>query len=166
MDEPTNDLDAETLELLESLLVDYAGTLFLVSHDRTFINNVVTHCWAFEGGTVNEYIGGYDDWVRQRPDLSAPAPARAAEKRPEAPAPVKKAAKLSFKEKQALEALPGQIEAAEAAIEALQAKLADPALYQQGAQAIAELQSELKVKEDALAADYAQWEALETKRDG
>jgi ATP-binding cassette subfamily F protein uup len=105
LDEPTNDLDAETLELLEELLLDYAGTVLLVSHDRTFLNHVVTSTLVLEGnGRVNEYVGGYDDWLRQRKPPSVT--------KPKVPAAVKsprqsdRPRKLTYKEQRELEALP------------------------------------------------------------
>src|SRR5699024_65576 len=117
MDEPTNDLDAETLELLEELVADYAGTLLLVSHDREFLDNVVTATFVMEGnGRVGEYVGGYSDWVRQRRPEPVPAAkeeaTRPAAARPE-PGP-KKPAKLSYKLARELEALPEKMEALEA----------------------------------------------------
>ena len=109
MDEPTNDLDLETLELLEELLLDYTGTLLLVSHDRAFLDNVVTSCLVFEAnGRIQEYVGGYSDWLRQR---AAPEPAPAVKPKP-APAPSPKpskpaaAGKLSYNERRELEQLP------------------------------------------------------------
>src|SRR5690606_8161214 len=139
MDEPTNDLDVETLELLEDLLADYNGTLLLVSHDRDFLDNVVTSTLVMEGdGRVGEYVGGYSDWLRQRPAPAAPkaavarpAPQPAAVATPAAsPAPAGKR-KLSYKDARELEQLPGRIEALEAELADLAAAMSDPAFYQQ-----------------------------------
>ncbi|MEJ8317167.1 ATP-binding cassette domain-containing protein [Pseudomonas oryzihabitans] len=138
LDEPTNDLDVETLELLEEVLLSFEGTVLMVSHDRAFLDNVVTSTLVFEGeGQVREYVGGYQDWLRQggSPRLlgvqtredSKPAPAKA-EPVPAAAAPAKR--KLSYKEQRELDALPGAIETAEIELEALQTAIADPGFYQ------------------------------------
>mgnify|MGYP001104387918 FL=1 len=166
MDEPTNDLDAETLELLESLLVDFTGTLFLVSHDRTFINNVVTHCWSFEDETVREYIGGYEDWLRQRPSASESSntkkPALVHTDAPKAK-PAQKKVKLSFKEQRLLESLPDTMAELEKTIEAVQTQLADPQLYQDQPDQVTVLQAELAQAEQALETAFEQWAELEDK---
>ncbi|MGA1193568.1 MAG: ATP-binding cassette domain-containing protein, partial [Kiritimatiellia bacterium] len=131
MDEPTNDLDAETLELLEDLLVEHEGTLLLVSHDRAFINNVVTSTLVFEGnGRIAEYVGGYDDWLRQRaiPAEHNGSPATATTT---APVPPEKPRKLSMKERKELEEWPARIESMEAEIKELETSLADPAFFKQ-----------------------------------
>ena len=162
MDEPTNDLDVETLELLEELLLEYEGTLLLVSHDRAFVNNVVTSTLVFEGeGTINEYVGGYDDWVRQRKE-EAPKIATSANKPP--PTSVQKPAqkKLSYKERLELEALPKKIEQMEAEQEQLHQKLADPSFYQRDADAT----EQLKNLEQQLSECYARWEQLEEAENG
>ncbi len=165
LDEPTNDLDLETLELLEELLLEYEGTLLLVSHDRELLNNVVTSTLALEAdGRVSEYAGGYDDYVRQRaaPQADAPAP------RPErAPKPVRPAEaperprRLTFKERQELDALPGQIEALEAEQGRLYREMAAPELYQQRGDEVTQATARLKAIETELADAYARWEALE-----
>jgi len=165
MDEPTNDLDVETLELLEDLLLDYAGTLLLVSHDRAFLNNVVTSCLVFEGaGRVREYVGDYDDWLRQRPTPPVPdkpdkpkTPARAAP-------PGKPAARLSYKEQRELEGLPARIEMLETEQERLQAAMADPAFYQREPGEIADAKARLERLSDELGQLYERWEALEARR--
>ena len=144
LDEPTNDLDVETLELLEEVLLSFEGTVLMVSHDRAFLDNVVTSTLVFEGeGRVREYVGGYQDWLRQggSPRLlgvqtredSKPAPAKAEPVPAAAPvaaaaAPAKR--KLSYKEQRELDALPGAIETAEIELEALQTAIADPGFYQ------------------------------------
>jgi ATP-binding cassette subfamily F protein uup len=163
MDEPTNDLDIETLELLEELLLDYPGTLFLVSHDRAFLDNVVTSCLAFEGnGRVKEYIGGYSDWLRQRsttPNARAAAPEKAAVAAPKPEA--KKAAagkKLSYKDQRELEQLPARIEQLEQEQAQLQASLADPELYRRDAAAFKTIGARAKQVEDDLAQAYVRWE--------
>jgi ATP-binding cassette subfamily F protein uup len=166
LDEPTNDLDADTLDLLEDLLAEYSGTILLVSHDRAFLNSLVTSTLVFEGdAAVNEYVGGYDDWLRQRPP--AVVPAAAVHSPPSAPAtalmpaaPVRPR-KLSYKEQREREALPARIEALEAERDALQASMTTPAFYQQGAEAIAAAGARLAALEAELAAAYARWEALE-----
>jgi ABC transport system ATP-binding/permease protein len=169
LDEPTNDLDAETLELLEERLVDFPGTVLVVSHDRAFLDNVATSIIAFEGeGRVNEYVGGYDDWLRQRPVPPAPSPERsrppsAAPARPSdagAP-PAPRAKKLSYKDQRELEALPGRIEALEAEQAVLTESMGDPSFYQQGSERIAEVQGRLADIEAALAQCYERWEKLE-----
>ena len=163
MDEPTNDLDVETLELLEDLLGDYQGTLLLVSHDRDFLDNVVTSTLALEGdGHIGEYVGGYADWLRQRPD---PATTRKSDQaKPAAPAtapaPAQKR-KRSYKDQRELEQLPARIEQLETEIAERTAAMHEPDFYQQESdtivaanEALAALQAEL---EDA----YARWERLE-----
>ena len=167
MDEPTNDLDIETLELLEELLLDYSGTLFLVSHDRAFLDNVVTSCLAFEGdGRVKEYIGGYSDWLRQQSTKPA-APEKAAA--PAAKTEAKKTAtgkKLSYNDQRELEQLPARIEQLEQEQAQLQASLADPELYRRDAAAFKTLGARTKEVETGLAEAYARWEQLEALRVG
>jgi ATP-binding cassette subfamily F protein uup len=162
LDEPTNDLDAETLELLEERLMEFDGTVILVSHDREFLNNVVTSTIVFEEGGVKEYVGGYDDWLRQR-KVSPTATASKLQTASPSPPKITETAKkrLSFKEKQELEALPAKIEQVEAEIAALHADMAQPAYYQQPGEQIAAAQARLKQLEEDLAATYHRWEALE-----
>ena len=134
LDEPTNDLDIETLELLESLLVDYQGTVLLVSHDRAFLNDVVTSTLAIEAdGQVKEYDGGYDDYLRQRQSEAPAAPKTATAPAKAAPSREERPRKLSYKEKQELEALPGRIEELEAASRDLHEAMADPSFYRRTA---------------------------------
>ena len=168
LDEPTNDLDADTLELLEERLIDFAGTVLVVSHDRAFLNNLVTSILAFEGeARVNEYVGGYDDWVRQRPATSeAPFPAKPAA---EQPAPARpgpaKPRKLSYKAQKELENLPERIEALEADIADLNNHMARPEFYQQPRDAITQSQARLAELQKTLEAAYARWEELEALKD-
>jgi ATP-binding cassette subfamily F protein uup len=165
LDEPTNDLDVETLDLLEERLAEYTGTVLLVSHDREFLDNVVTRCLAFEGnGRIGEYVGGYQDWVRQRPEKTAPKveskPAAAAAPKP-APKP---AAKLGYKEQKELAALPGLIEKLEAEQEKLTAELGDGSIYQRDQRRALAVQERLGAIGHELATAYARWEALEAQR--
>ena len=114
LDEPTNDLDAETLELLEDRLMEYNGTILLVSHDRAFLNNVVTSTIVFEGeGQLQEYVGGYDDWLRQRIVRVEPERARLTEEKPKKEKLPPEKRKLSYKETRELQELPQKIEALE-----------------------------------------------------
>ncbi len=163
LDEPTNDLDAETLELLEELLAEYPGTVFLVSHDRVFLNNVVTSTIAFEGqGIVKEYAGGYDDYLRQRPE-TGPAVAAATVKsvKPIATSAPPAARKLSFKERRELEGLPQRIEDLEARQKQLHLEMADPGYHRLGAERISAGRLELLAIERDLAAAYSRWEELD-----
>ncbi|MBT0963222.1 ATP-binding cassette domain-containing protein [Denitromonas sp. IR12] len=170
LDEPTNDLDIETLDLLEALLADYAGTLFLVSHDRAFLDNTVTQVIAAEGdGVWKEYVGGYADWQRQRQQAAAerkaaaaPASAAPAKDKPKA-APAKK---LSFNEKRELDALPDRISALEAEEASLHARLADPSLYQNTPEVAADLTARLEAVGKEMEAAMLRWEELETKAGG
>jgi len=168
MDEPTNDLDVETLELLEELLLDYQGTLILVSHDRAFLNNVVTSTLVFEGqGRVGEYAGGYDDWLIQRPEPEKIVPAVVAGKPEKAKTRENtKARKLSYKEERELAALPQRLEELEAEQEALHRQLADPELYRKEAEAVAGLKTRLMELEAELEAAFARWEELEAIKEG
>ncbi len=169
LDEPTNDLDAETLELLEDMLVEYAGTVLMVSHDRAFLNNVVTNVLVLEGeGRIGEYVGGYDDWLRQDRARKAAADdvARAAAKKKEAPvrdaaAPAKK--KLSFKEQRELDALPPRIEELEGRQRAMHEAMSDGSFYKKPAPEIARLKAELAQVEADLSAAMARWEELEAR---
>lgn len=162
MDEPTNDLDVETLELLEELLLDYQGTLFLVSHDRTFINNIVTSTLVFEGeGRVAEFVGGYDDWMRQR---LAPVPETAAKTKPTSAPAIskrKRPTKLSYKDQRELETLPAKIEVLEDSQRQLHAAMTDAKFYQRDKTVIAADQARLQEIEKCLAEAYQRWEALE-----
>lgn len=161
LDEPTNDLDYETLELLEQLLMDYDGTLLLVSHDRTFLNNVVTSTIAFEGnGQVHEYIGGYDDWLNQkRSDTDGSNAPK--EKKPEPKKSTSKAKKLSYNLQRELEKMPQEIDRLEKAIETLTAKMAKPEFYQQDQAAVSDTGNQLKTLQEELDACFARWEELE-----
>ena len=162
LDEPTNDLDVETLELLEELLAEFTGTLLLVSHDRAFIDNVVTSMLAFEGdGAWGEYVGGYQDWLRQKRVRGGPRPPAAAPQRPTAPKPGAAKKRLSYKEQRELDAMPQTIDALEAEQRALQQRIADPAFYRQDKTAIAVGLAALDSINDKLATAYARWEQLD-----
>jgi ATP-binding cassette subfamily F protein uup len=167
LDEPTNDLDIETLDLLEALLLEFTGTLLVVSHDRAFLDNAVTSTLAFEGqGRVNEYAGGYTDWVRQRP---APVTQATIVPRtvvaPAAPARVEKKRKLSWKETQELAALPDLIDARETERAALYARMGDPAFLRDGA-AVTRASADLARLDAELATLADRWETLETIASG
>lgn len=158
LDEPTNDLDAETLELLEELLVNYEGTLLLVSHDRSFLNNVVTSTLVFEGeGRVKEYPGGYDDWMEQRNEVQDTKPAESTPKQEKQ----RSARKLSNKERDELKRLPGLIEELEAEQEALHTAMTDPLFYQQNKEDIARATARSEDIPKKLEAAFERWEALE-----
>jgi ATP-binding cassette subfamily F protein uup len=162
MDEPTNDLDLETLELLEDLLSAYAGTLLLVSHDREFLNNVVTSTLVLEGeGRVKEYAGGYDDWLRQRPEEQPPVakPPTARSEPMRSPAP--RTRRLTYKEQRELEALPERIAALEAELGELHQRAADPAFYRKAPAEIISVNSRLQSLQDDVAKAYGRWEELE-----
>ncbi len=168
LDEPTNDLDIDTLELLEQLLQDYAGTVILVSHDRAFLDNVVTQSIVFAGaGRLLEIPGGYADWLawRERVKVEAVPAAKPAPTKPAAPAaapPKPKKSGLSYKEQKELEALPAAIEALESEQAALAAQLADPAVYADHAQA-ARLNARASAIEEELMDLLSRWETLEAK---
>ncbi len=166
LDEPTNDLDTETLELLEERLVQFEGTILMVSHDRAFLNNVVTSTIVFEPTGAREYVGGYDDWLRQRSEQMA-MPAAAAKPKaspkqaPESDATQPPKRKLAYKEKRELETLPATIEQLEAAAAKLHQVMAAPEFYKQPSEQIATRQAELKEIEQKLAVAYQRWEELE-----
>jgi ABC transport system ATP-binding/permease protein len=161
LDEPTNDLDIETLDLLEVLLLEFTGTLLVVSHDRAFLDNVVSSTLAFEGrGVVNEYAGGYADWVRQRPVPMVAKSALAAVTAPVSVPRVEKKRRLTFKETQELAALPEQIDARDAERAALYAKLADPTFLRDGP-AVTTASTRLAALDQELAELADRWEALE-----
>jgi ATP-binding cassette subfamily F protein uup len=160
MDEPTNDLDADTLDLLEEMVADYQGTLLLVSHDRAFLDNVVTSTLVFEGaGAVNEYVGGYSDWLRQaRPQ---PKATQAAALKPAAPAGAGKLKRLSYREQRELAALPDTIQRLEAEERELQARVNDPQFFRRDADAAADALQRLTTLAAELESAYARWDALE-----
>jgi ATP-binding cassette subfamily F protein uup len=168
LDEPTNDLDAETLELLEQRLVEFAGTILMVSHDREFLNHVATSVIAYEEGGVREYVGGYDDWLRQRAAAAPRGPAHdaASSRRPPLqaapPQPASAAAKRrTYKEQRELDLLPATIENLETEIATLHEQVASPGFYKQPAAEIAAAQRRLKDCEARLAAAFQRWEELE-----
>jgi ATP-binding cassette subfamily F protein uup len=192
MDEPTNDLDVETLELLEELLAAYRGTLLLVSHDRAFIDNVVTSTLVLEGdGRVGEYVGGYSDWVRQRPagfasntqgrrsgesrnpaTLALPETEKSKpldpgfrrddeQRKIDAAASQPVKRKLSYKDARELEQLPARIEALEAEIAARTQAMHDPAFFKQGNEAIVAANAALSALQSELDAAYVRWQMLE-----
>lgn len=166
MDEPTNDLDAETLELLEDLLLNYSGTLLLVSHDRAFLNNVVTSSIVFDSdGQLREYVGGYDDWQRQKPQigsaqLAKPSKPAVAEAKPAQ----KKKSSLTYQEQLDLKALPAEIEELEAKLQAFNEQVSDPAFYQQDTEVIAKVQQQVAELEAELNTAFERWEMLEDKQ--
>jgi ATP-binding cassette subfamily F protein uup len=164
MDEPTNDLDIQTLELLEELLLEYSGTLLLVSHDRAFINNVVTSTLVFEeNGKIGEYIGGYDDWQRQKKQtpIIQKDPVKVLEKKK----PILKSgnSKLGYMEKRELAELPQQIEAMENEQAALFEKMSAPDFYKTDSQAAAQIKARQEELETLLEKAYARWEELESR---
>jgi ATP-binding cassette subfamily F protein uup len=171
MDEPTNDLDAETLELLEDRLTGYTGTLILVSHDREFLDNVVTSTIGFEGnGVLKEYVGGYQDWLRQggvwfRPQTQAPATKTPVATQPVREEPRKASRKLSYKLQLELDALPQRIEALEQTLSELQNEVSSPEFYQRSAAEIASKTALLAEKTAELQQVYERWEELENQRE-
>ncbi len=161
MDEPTNDLDIETLELLETLLVDYPGTLLLISHDRAFINQVVTSVLIFEDdGRVSEYVGGYDEYRSFKKQQREAESLQAATRR------TNNTVKLNFNEQRELSQLPQQIEILEQQIQAMQDQMAATSFYQQDVQKISDFKQQLSTHESTLAALYKRWEVLEEKNGG
>jgi len=166
MDEPTNDLDAETLELLEEMVADYAGTLLLVSHDRAFLDNVVTSTLVFEGdGQINEYVGGYTDWLRQR-KVAAPAAASAATPKPSAAATLSRAApklkRLTYNEQRELKQLPEKIQRLEAEQAQLNTLIGDPAAFQRNKDGSNLALQRLQALAAELETAYSRWDALDS----
>ena len=159
LDEPTNDLDIDTLDLLEELLIDYKGTIILVSHDRAFLNNVVTSTLVFEvNGSINQYIGGYDDWLRQRKTeqpASSQQPAKAQTKASSA------SKKLSYKDQRELDNLPQEIENLETQIAELSEQISQPDFYRGDRNDIAETETRLSELQQQLSHCYDRWESLE-----
>jgi ATP-binding cassette subfamily F protein uup len=174
LDEPTNDLDLETLELLEEQLVEWPGTLLLVSHDRAFLDNVVTSTFVFEGdGRVQEYVGGYEDWVRQRLAEKSAGSAAARKNRaspepaaqtPTATKAAVKAKKLSFKEQRELDELPSVIDALESEQRALAARVASPTFYKESADAIKQSLARVDELQNELSVVYARWGDLDARK--
>ena len=168
MDEPTNDLDMVTLELLEEMLGGYTGTLLLISHDRAFMDNVVTSTWVFDGkGNIDEYIGGYQDYLEQRPDQTAvglKSDAKKAVAKAEAAAPKK--VKLSYKDQRALEQLPAEIEALEKEQAELNEQLADGSLFVKDADAAAQVSQRLAEIDELLLEKLERWDELENLTQG
>jgi ATP-binding cassette subfamily F protein uup len=164
LDEPTNDLDVDTLELLEELIFEYPGTLLLVSHDRAFLNNVVTSTIVFEGdGQVVEYIGGYDDWLRQRPQAAVvPSPEKSDLNKARPGTAARPSQKLGYMQQRELQALPQKIEALESEQAALFATLSDPLFYKKGKAEIARVKSNLDRVEQEIETAYRRWEELDS----
>ncbi|HSI24451.1 MAG TPA: ATP-binding cassette domain-containing protein [Methylotenera sp.] len=168
LDEPTNDLDIDTLELLESLLQEFKGTLFLVSHDRAFLENTVTQVIAFEGnGVLTEFGGGYDDWLRftqQRTEAAKTASVKPKQNVASTPSTSKPVSKLSFKEQKELEAIPLQIEELETEQTSINTQLADGELYKSQAERVTTLQSRLTEIDGLLESLLARWEELDARK--
>ncbi len=168
LDEPTNDLDAETLEVLESQVVDFGGTVLVVSHDRSFLNAVATSTLVFEDGNVREYVGGYDDYERVRLAREAEKVTREEKAKPTAApvatsSPPSSGKKLSFKEQRELQQLPELIESTEQEIAAMHEAMARPDFYQRDGASIAKEQARLQELEKKLEVAYARWEELESR---
>jgi ATP-binding cassette subfamily F protein uup len=170
LDEPTNDLDAETLDLLEDLLMNYQGTLLLVSHDRAFLNNVSTSTIVFDDdGEVREYVGGYDDWLRQRAlDKQAEFQKKSTASKVTKTniSSAKKKSNLTYQEQLDLDALPKKIEQLEEQQDALHTVISGPEFYQQDAEKVAATQDELAALTKELEGAYERWEILEEKQEG
>jgi ABC transport system ATP-binding/permease protein len=178
LDEPTNDLDIETLELLESRLLEWKGTILLVSHDRAFLDNVVTSTLVFEGdGRIEEYVGGYEDWLRQKAAAEAETSAMPSSRHARAPAERKKplepgddvparkptSKRLSFKEQRELEGLPGLIDALETEIGELNAEISSPEFYKEPRETISLSLARLEELQDRLSRAYARWDELDSR---
>ena len=167
LDEPTNDLDIDTLELLEELLEDYSGTVFLVSHDRTFLDNVVTQVIASEGdGVWREYVGGYSDWERVRANMQSAAKTKVEVKAVEVQAPAAapaKAKKLSYKEQRELDELPKMIAQLESEQKQISEQLADPDLYKKGPDEAVRLNARFAVIDGLLLENLERWEIIEAR---
>jgi ATP-binding cassette subfamily F protein uup len=165
LDEPTNDLDSDTLELLESLLMDFQGTLIIVSHDRAFLNNVITSSLVFEDGELNEYVGGYDDWIRQKkPKLTAKkitAGFKGRQSDSVSEQSAKKKTKLGYKEKRELETLPAHIESLEKQQAELEEEVSQPEFYQQDQTKINKALALLETVSKQLETAYERWGELE-----
>ena len=166
LDEPTNDLDIETLELLEELLIDYRGTILLVSHDRAFLDNVVTSTLVFEGeGKIQEYVGGYSDWVRRRNTPMA-VMAKSAESTTRVNVAKSKPRKLGFKQARELEQAPSKIESLETEQSGLLERLSEPGFYKRSAAEQARIHERMTALNGELEAAYARWSELENLQDG
>jgi ATP-binding cassette subfamily F protein uup len=169
LDEPTNDLDVETLEVLEQRLVEYQGTLIVVSHDREFLDNVVTSILVFEAdGSIREYVGGYSDWVRRHRELAAkddPDKARQRAKNDASRDQRRKPTKLSYQQQRELDALPGRIENLEAEIEDLQAIIALPDFYARAHEEVQSVLKKLDGKSKDLENEMESWLTLEKLRE-
>ncbi len=166
LDEPTNDLDLETLEMLESKLVEYEGTILLVSHDRAFVNNVVTSTIVFEPQGVREYVGGYDDWLAQRKEMTPQGAQTKQHRKKSRPENAPRQHKLSYQLQRELAALPQTIEDLEVALAEFHETMADPGFYQRPGSEIAAQQGQLQETEAKLAQAYARWEELENLSSG
>ena len=160
LDEPTNDLDIDTLDLLEELLINYKGTVILVSHDRAFLNNVVTSTLVFDGsGTIEQYVGGYDDWLRQRKtEQTAKIASPKVQSKSSTPS-----IKLSYKDQRELDSLPAEIEGLEVSISEISEKISEPGFYQTDRAAIEVVEGRLANAQKQLAESYARWELLENQ---
>ena len=164
LDEPTNDLDLETLDLLEQRLVDFQGTVLVVSHDREFLDNVVTSVIAFEPGGVREYVGGYSDWLRQRDAAALPKKQSVSPRKTSTTVQgvtERKPQKLSYKDKRELDQLPAQIESLETEISTLHEQMADASFYRLPAEEIAATRKRLRQLETHVATAYVRWQELE-----
>ena len=167
LDEPTNDLDSETLELLEEKLMEFKGTILMVSHDREFLNNVVTSTIVFEAEGINEYVGGYDDWVRQtggalvaKAEIKPPKAESKPQKKDQSDSDAPR--KLKYKERLELEKLPAEIDELEQQIAAIHQAMADPEFFKGSGEKIAEAQKQLADHETKLAEAMTRWEELES----
>ena len=160
LDEPTNDLDIDTLDLLEELLINYKGTVILVSHDRAFLNNVVTSTLVFDGsGTIEQYVGGYDDWLRQRKtEQTAKVAAPKVQSKSSTPS-----IKLSYKDQRELDGLPAEIEGLEISISEISGQISEPGFYQTDRAVIEVVEGQLANAQKQLAESYARWELLENQ---
>jgi ATP-binding cassette subfamily F protein uup len=160
LDEPTNDLDIDTLDLLEELLINYKGTVILVSHDRAFLNNVVTSTLVFDGsGTIEQYVGGYDDWLRQRKtEQTAKIASPKVQSKSSTPS-----IKLSYKDQRELDSLPAEIEGLEVSISEISGQISEPGFYQTDRAAIEVVEGRLANAQKQLAESYARWELLENQ---
>jgi ATP-binding cassette subfamily F protein uup len=159
LDEPTNDLDIDTLDLLEELLIDYKGTVILVSHDRAFLNNVVTSTLVFEGdGIINQYVGGYDDWLRQRKTIEQPKSSAGVKINPKSSQVVKK---LTYKDQRELDELPKKIELLETQIQSISTKMSESEFYRSTKVEIQKTETQLADWQSQLSKCYKRWEQLE-----